>query len=272
MSHQLGDVPCCEAYLDDVICYIDTWEKHLETLDIGFGSMQSANLTLNLAKCEFGCATVIYLGKQVGQGVVRPVDAKVQAINAFPTTKRELRRFLGMAGYYNFSDVARPLTNLLPGAVSFKWETKSEFAFDALKSLCSSPVLAAPDFMIPFKLEVDASGTGAGAVLLQEDTHGINRPVCFYFNHHQLKYSTIEKEALALVLALQQFEVYLGSNALPIVVYTDHNPLVFLLRMCNTNQRLMRWALICQGYNLQIIHKKGTENVIADTLCRCRHV
>lgn len=87
------------------------------------------------------------------------------------------------------------------------------------KLLCSSPVLAATDFTKPFKLEVDASGPSVGAVLLQEDDHGIEHTVCFYykkFNRHQLNYSAIEKEALALLLALQQFEVYIGSSSQPV--------------------------------------------------------
>ncbi len=88
------------------------------------------------------------------------------------------------------------------------------------------------------------------------------------FNKHQLNYSTIEKEALALLLALQHFEVYLGSSNLPVIVFTDHNPLVFLSRMYNQNQRLMRWALVLQNYNVEIKHKKGVDNVLADALSR----
>lgn len=67
-----------------------------------FDRLAKAILTLNLAKCEFARATVTYLGKQVGHGQVRPVDAKISAIVEFPvpSTRRELHRFLGMAGYY----------------------------------------------------------------------------------------------------------------------------------------------------------------------------
>ncbi|KAK5890792.1 hypothetical protein CesoFtcFv8_014278 [Champsocephalus esox] len=107
--------------------------------------------------------------------------------------------------------------------------------------------LAAPNLGKPFKLEVDASAVGAGAVLLQEDADGVDHPVCYFsrkFNKHQVRYSTIEKETLALLLALQHFEVYVGSSSLPVAVFTDHNPIVFLSRMYNHNQRLMRWALI----------------------------
>lgn len=137
--------------------------------------------------------------------------------------------------------------------------------------LTSAPVLAAPNFTHSFQLEVDASALGMGAVLLQEDDEGFEHPICYFsrkFNKPQRNYSTIEKEALGLILALQFFEVYVGSSVLPVTVYTDHNPLVFLSRMYNHNQRLMRWALIVQNYNLIIKHKKGSENIVADTLSR----
>lgn len=106
---------------------------------------------------------------------------------------------------------------------------------------------------------------------LHDDDQGIEHPDCYFskkFLKHQLKSSTIEKEALALLLAIQHFEVYLGDGAKPVHVFTDHNPLVFLHHMHNTNERLMRWSLIVQGFHLVIAHKKGAQNVIADTLSR----
>ena len=275
----LSGVPNCHAYLDDLVLFTDTFSEHIHILRLVFDRLAAARLTVNLAKCEFGKATVTYLGKEVGLGKVRPVHAKVMAIVDYPApaTKRELRRFIGMAGYYrsfcrNFSSVIAPLTSLLSDSRQFVWSSECQQAFEKAKALlCSAPVLAAPDFALPFKLEVDASALGAGAVLLQEGADGIDHPVCFFsrkFNKPQLNYSTIEKEALALLLALQHFEVYVGSSSVPVVVYTDHNPLTFLSRMYNQNQRLMRWALIIQNYNLVIKHKKGLDNVLADALSR----
>ena len=90
---------------------------------------------------------------------------------------------------------------------------------------------------------MDASAVGAGAVLLQEGEGGVDHPVCFFsrkFNRHQLNYSVIEKETLALIWALTFFEVYVGPS-LPVTIYTDHNPLTFLSSMQNANSRLMRW-------------------------------
>ena len=154
-----------------------------------------------------------------------------------PRTRCELRRFLGMAGYYrgfcrNFADVVAPLTSLTSEKATFSWSPECQKAFESCKALlCSTPVLAAPDFAHPFKMEVDASASGAGAVLLQEDGHGIDHPVSYFskkFIAAQRNYSTIEQETLALLLALQHFEVYIGSSPLPVIIYTDHNPLVFL--------------------------------------------
>ncbi|KAF7661623.1 hypothetical protein LDENG_00257510 [Lucifuga dentata] len=177
-----------------------------------------------------------------------------------------------MCGYYRsfckkFSDVVAPLTSLVSPLKKFVWSPSCQTAFDSAKALlCSAPVLVAPDYARSFKLEVDASACEAGAVLLQEDQQGVDHPVCYFskkFNKHQLNYSTTEKEALALLLALQHFEIYLGSSSQPIQVFTDHNPLVFLSQMRNANQRLMRWFLLVQDFNLHICHKKGAENVIA---------
>ena len=96
----LSGIPNCTAYLDDLVVYSNTWSGHVQILTLVFERLAKASLTLNLAKCDFGKATVTYLGKRVGHGQVRPVGAKVMAITGFPapTTKRELRRFLLHSG------------------------------------------------------------------------------------------------------------------------------------------------------------------------------
>ena len=88
------------------------------------------------------------------------------------------------------------------------------------------------------------------------------------FNAHQQNYSTVEKEVLGVLLALQHFEVYVGSASSPVTVYTDHNPLMFVHKMRTKNQRLLRWSLTLQEYNVIVKHIKGSQNVVADTLSR----
>jgi hypothetical protein len=267
------------AYIDDVVLCSNNFEEHVCLIKEFLERLSAAGLTVNLVKSDFCKATVVYLGYVVGQGKVRTVDSKVQAITAYPVpkSKKELMRFLGMAGYYrkycpNFSTVAKPLTDLLKAGVPFVWSEVCEIAFRQLKAFLScSPVLKAPDFEKEFKLAVDASDVGVGGVLLQEDDEGISHPVCYFskkLSPCQRNYSTVEKECLALVLALQQFEVYVPACSKSVVVYTDHNPLVFLHKMRNKNQRLLRWSLILQEYNLDIRHIPGKDNVIGDALSR----
>ena len=113
----------------------------------------------------------------MGQGQVKPIEAKVEAISDFPvpTFKRHLMRFLGRAGYYRkfcniFSVIAEPLTNLLNKRMQSKWTSDCQNAFDKLKAILrSEPVLLAPNFNKKIKLAVDASNVGAGGELLQED-------------------------------------------------------------------------------------------------------
>ena len=269
---------CC-AYIDDVVVYSDTCKEHLKHLQSLLLRLVEAKLTVNLGKSEFGCAHIVFLGYMVGQGQVRPVDAKVEAVASFPVpcNKKELMRFLGMTGYYrkfckNFSSVAAPLTDLLKKEKKYLWDDRCEKAFTKIKTLLlTAPVLVTPDYQKPFKMHVDASDYGAGAVLLQEREQGIDHPISYFsqkFDQHQCNYSTCEKETLALILALRYFDFYLSAAIFPIEVFTDHNPLVFLNKMRDRNQRLLRWSLMLQEYNIRVSHIRGIENVIADTLSR----
>ena len=274
------DIDGCEGYIDDVVIFSDNWSDHICQIERFFQIMREAKLTINLMKSEFGKATVKYLGHIVGQGQVRPLDAKIQTIVKYPipTSRKELARFLGMAGYYrnfclNFSEIAAPLTNLLSKKVKFVWTDDCQLAFDKVKLLLQkSPVLKSPDYEKPFKLIIDSSDVGTGSVLVQEASDGLDHPVSYFskkFLKYQKNYSVVEKETLGLVLALEHFDVYLGSTPFKIKVYTDHNPLTFLKTMKNKNQRLVRWSLALQEYNLEIQHIPGSENVVADALSRC---
>lgn len=182
-----------------------------------------------------------------------------------------------MVGYYrgfcaNFSTVVAPLTDLLKGRSKFDWTAICQAAFENVKLLLTSAsVLMAPRMDQSFQMQVDASHVGAGAVLLQRDEQGVDRPVCFFskkFNRHQLNYSTIEKETLALIWGLQHFDVYLSGGAVPVTIYSDHNPLTFLYSLKSPSQRLMRWVLFLQPYSLLIRHIRGVDNIMADALSR----
>ncbi len=190
MQTVLSEIQNCEVYLDDVVVYSMSWDDHLCTLNAVLKRLAEAALTLNLSKCEFAKAVVTYFGKLVGQGQVKPVSAKVEAIAEFtsPTNKSELliKVFLGMTGYYrgfckNFATVVTPLTDLLSTERKFVRDEMCEFAFCSAKDLlCNAPILSAPNFALSFTLQVDASARGAGAVLMQADEAGIKPPVSYF--------------------------------------------------------------------------------------------
>ena len=179
---------CCEAYIDDVIIYSDSWQDHPSKLWAIFVRFSQAKLTVNLSKSEFGHAEVVFLGHVVGNGHVKPSDAKIQALLKYPVpqNKQELMRFLGMAGYYrrfcsNFSVIISPLTNLLKKSQNYSWTANCATAFLKVKMMLSSkPVLQAPDFYKQFSLMVDASHLGAGAALMQADDKGIEHLVSYF--------------------------------------------------------------------------------------------
>lgn len=171
------------------------------------------------------------------------------------------------------STVVAPLTELLKAKNKFEWSPSCQAAFANAKLLLSTaPVLVAPRWDQVFQIQVDISQVGAGAVLLQKDDNGVDRPVSYFskkFNSYQSNYSTIEKKkTLALVWAVQHFDMYVGGGSMPVVVFSDYNPLTFLQSLRSPNQRLLRWAILLQPYSLEIRHIRGRGNVMADALSR----
>ena len=150
------------------------------------------------------------------------------------------------------------------------WDEKCGHAFNELKDcLCQQPVLRSPDFEKDFILQTDASDRGVGAVLSQKDDQGNDFPIAYYsrkFLPREERYSTVEKECLAIKLGVQAFRVYLlGRN---FIVQTDHQALVWLDRLKDNNARLTRWSLALQPYSFQVIHRPGKANGNADMLSR----
>ena len=278
MNIVVGSLDGVIVYIDDIVVYSNDWDTHIFRIRKLFEALSQAGLVINLAKCEIGKAKVRYLGHEVGLGEIAPKNANVQAILEMPvpTDKRSVRRFLGMVGYYrrfvrNFATISSPLTNLLKKEVLFKWNADCQESYDQLKAVLTNfPILKAPDFNKPFLLAVDASDYGVGAVLSQVE-EGEESPVAYFskkMSEAQRKYSTVEKEVLSLIMALDHFEIYLSNNPSMLTVKTDHNPIVFINKFKNKNRRLMRWSLILQEWNLDIQHVPGKLNIVPDTLSR----
>ena len=199
------------AYLDDVIVFSTTWDDHMKNLKEVLLRLREAGLSIKLKKCQFGMDHCTYLGHVVGSGEVHPEPTKIHAVRSFPVpqTKKQVRVFLGLTGYYrrfisNYASIAAPLTDLTRKAAPTRvvWTAKCVNAFQKLKeSLCTAPVLQSPDFSRPFILQTDASDRGVGAILSQCDDNGQDHPVAYFSRKlllREQRYSTIEKECLAI--------------------------------------------------------------------------
>jgi transposase InsO family protein len=266
----------CDAYLDDIIIFSVAWSDHLMHLKRVLKRIDEAHLTLNLRKCVFANAEIDFLGHHIGINGVQPRLKKVEALLRFPqpVNKKQVQSFLGLAGYYrrylpHYSEIALPLTALTKKGIPFKWSSEAENAFIELKSrLASRPILIPPDFDKQFCVAVDASQFCVGACLFQV-VDELERPICFLSRKllpNEVRYSTIEKEALALMVALRAFSVYFGSAT--VLVFTDHKPLQFINQMANKNMKLLRWSLELQRFNIDIRHRPGKMNVVPDILSR----
>ena len=215
-------------------CFI-VFEKHILRL-------HEAGLTAKPSKCQYGMQQCIYLGFIVGGGVVKPEVDKLMAIQQLPIpmVKHDVRAFLGITWYYckfiaNYANVAAPLTDLTRKSSANKviWTEKCAQAWQSLKDgLCSSPVLKSPDLASEFIFQTDASDRGVGAVLSQKDDNGEDHPVAYFSKKllaRELRYSTVEKECLAIRLAANTFRVYLLGR--PFKIQTDHRALQWLDRL-----------------------------------------
>ena len=208
---------------------------HLEDI---LKRLTKAGLTIKRSKCQFAKAECTFLGHVIGRGKVKLETCKLQAIQEFsqPLTKKDVRSFLGLVGYYcrfipSFSEASAVLSDLtkkgLPDKV--KWGKTHEQAFLKLKQeLMLGPTLTCLDYSKMFILQTDASERGIGAVLSQQ-VDSEDRPIAFYSRKllpHETRYTTTEKECLAIINAVQHFSVYLLGRTFKIV--TDHGVLKYI--------------------------------------------
>lgn len=271
---------CVFGYLDDLVIVSEDFTQHLAVLVRISEQFRKANLTLNVSKSHFCVTRVKYLGYVIGDGGISTDPEKVSAIRNWPTPKnvKQVRGFLGIAGWYrrfieNFSSVVFPITETLSSKKKFSWTPDAHRAFEQIKTLLSSsPVLINPDFSKKFYLHCDASDYGIGAVLVQMDEEGNERPVAFMsrkLNSAQRNYSVTERECLAAVEAIQKFRCYLELQEFEVI--TDHSSLVWLMRQPNLSGRLARWVLKLQAFKFTVSHRKGRDNVVPDALSRSNY-
>jgi len=263
-------------YMDDLVLYSKNVVEHEAHLREVLGRLQKAGFTLNREKVVLGASEIRYLGHYVSARGIRAIPERVEVIRGYPTPKnlRSLRRFIGMVGFYakfipEFSKKAAPLHKLKGKGVQFKWEEEHQVAFDVLKkALCEAPVLQVPDFEKEFVLVTDASDIAVSAVLNQR-VNGELAPVTYHsrlLTSAERRYSTYEKECLAVVFGCERARTYLEHKEFEL--HCDNMALCWLFKNVKDVGRLGRWIVRLAPFKFKVCHTKGSENVVADALSR----
>lgn len=265
------------VYIDDVLIPSETIDEGLQTLDEVLRILTTAGFSINLKKCTFLADEVEYLGRTISHGQVRPSQHKIEALikARTPTNVKEVRQFLGLAGYFRryipgYSLKTACIANLLRKGVHFQWTVEHEqVRKDIIDRLTNEPVLAIYDPALPTEVHTDASSRGYGAVLLQTDAEGRKRPIAYFSKVTQgaePRYHSYELETLAVVKALQHFRHYLIGNKFKVI--TDCNALKLTQRKKDLLPRVARWWMYLQDYDFDLEYRKGTALSHADYLSR----
>ncbi len=297
---------CCIPYLDDILCYAKTFEEHVEVLRKVLQALQRHGVKLRPTKCEMFKKEVRYVGRLVSDKGVRIDPKDLDAVRAWkaktPTTVGEVRRMLGFLSYYrsyvqDFSRIAKPIYDLLqvkqgtgsvqtkpravgkknvqlPSRTPIEWKEEHQRILCRLvEALTTPPVLAYPDFDLPFTLHTDASEQGLGAVLYQRQAGKMrvigygSRTLTPAERNYRLHSGKLEFLALKWAIC-EKFRDYL-FYAQHFTVYTDNNPLTYIMSTAKLNAVGYRWVGELSDFRFDIKYRPGKMNVDADVLSRC---
>ena len=284
MDQVLRGLDFCFAYVDDILVFSSSPEEHLQSLSIVLKRLESHGLTINPGpnKCILGVLALEFLGHYVSSEGIRPLEDKIEVIHAFlrPTSQRHLRKFTGLVNFYrrflpSRAAIMQPLNQLLTHpkdkSAPLEWTEEALSAFNKTKeALSQATLLNHPKPDAPTCLMTDASDTAVGAVL-QQYVDDFWQPIAFFskgMKPAETRYSTFDRELLAIYLSIKQFRHFLEGRSFHIL--TDHKPLTYALNT-RTDRHSPRQAhhldYIAQ-FTSDVRHVKGTANIPADALSR----
>jgi hypothetical protein len=261
-------------YIDEFLLGEVSFDEHIEQLDQFLRVLKENGWRLSLEKCEFCKPEVKWVGHRISESGIKPTVDRVAAIMAAkePENVTEVRRILGMVNQYRYfirdmAEIAEPLYALTKKGTIFEFGEREKKAWNDLKArLTSEPVLKVAEHDKPMELSVDASKTSIGGVLEQG-----RRPIAFFsrsLNEAERKYSTTDKEWLAILFGLETSEVYLGKEVT--IVWTDHEALQSLETIAaqDATGRRWRWIERLARFKFEVKARSGKENVVADAMSR----
>lgn len=267
------------VYLDDILVASQSKKQHLLHLEKLFQQLSENGLVVNLNKCSFGKTHIEFLGHHIDANGAKPLTSNVAAIRRFqrPQTIKGLQQFTGMLNFYHrFIPSAASIMLPIYKALSNKpkqlvWTKELQSSFDEAKAaLAKAVTLVHPQPQAPVSLTTDASDNAVGGVLEQR-VNGSWQPLAFFsrqLRQAEKKYSTFDRELLALHLAIRHFRYFLEGRAF--TAYTDHKPLTFAFKKIAEpwSARQQRHLTNISEYTTDVQHIKGKDNVVADALSR----
>ncbi|MCG7879290.1 MAG: RNase H-like domain-containing protein, partial [Candidatus Thiodiazotropha endolucinida] len=271
LQHIIQDIQGCKNIADDIIIFAQNQDEHNKILEKLLSRLREKNLTLNRDKCEFNKSELRFMGHILTQNGLKIDEHKVKAAleTKEPTNATECKSFLGLVGYLskfirNYATLAEPLRRLTRNDVPWTWGDDEQRSFDALKTaITSTDVMAYYNENAETNLLVDGSPFGLGAILTQKQPDGNFRPVAYAsrtLNAVERRYSQIEREALAILWAIERFRVYLYG--LDFTVFTDSRPLerIFSRSHDTLSPRIQNWVLRLQSYTFRVTYRPGLLN------------
>ncbi|KAG1946284.1 interleukin-1 receptor accessory protein-like 1-A [Pimephales promelas] len=304
MEKCMGDMNLKEVvvFLDDLIVFSRTLEDHEARLTKVLNRLKEYGLKLSPEKCKFFQSSVRYLGHVVSEQGVETDPEKIAALKTWPVPQhlKELKAFLGFCGYYRkfikgYSNIMKPLNDLTSGYPPLKkhpkskeksgqyyhpkepflnrWTPACQQAFEMIiDKLTTSPVLAFANPELPYILHTDASTTGLGAALYQEQ-EGQLRVIAYAsrgLSRSESRYPAHKLEFLALKWSVtEKFSDYLYGNQFTVV--TDSNPLTYILTSAKLDATSYRWLAALSTFSFKLQYRPGKQNGDADALSRRPH-
>ncbi|GAX86472.1 hypothetical protein CEUSTIGMA_g13882.t1, partial [Chlamydomonas eustigma] len=245
-----------------------------------FKAFASVNLKMHPGKTRICFPCIEYIGHNIGPTGLTPNEAKVAAIQCLPvpTCVSELRRVLGFANYYrgyvpHFSEIAKPLTDLLKKDMKWDWTADRAGAWAALKEALCRPgnALRHPVKTKRYILHTDWSQKGMSAILGQLDDDGKEFLIACTSrscNVHEARYGSYKGEMMAAVWGVRSYRCYLLGVVHPFVLLTDHKGLSWLMSNRDLEGQYARWAVMLSEYNFIIEYKPGITHTVADVPSR----
>jgi transposase InsO family protein len=256
-------------YLDDLATASKSFEEMVKNLDLIFERLRSVGLVLKPEKTRLCQTKILWLGHIISEKGVQMNPEKIEGITKMstPRTKKQVKSFVSMCSFYrkfvkSFSEISRPLTEMLKNHVKFRWGPEQQEAFNSLKQrIVQAPILQFPNLGKEFILRTDASSYCIGAILAQKGDDGFQHPIAFGSNlltPTQIKWSVWQKEFYAMKFYCEKFRVFLLNKKF--TLQTDHTPLCYWETSRHMEGPLWRWYQILSQFQFRVEFIPGRKN------------